>query len=112
MCMPMFHVAVAPCTHWSPLRNGVQTFVMRRFELETWLSCVQKHKITDLASVPPMIINVIMSEKTKNYDLSSVKNATCGAAPLEKGPQARFKKLLADDAVFTQVWGMTEYVLF
>lgn len=50
-----------------------------------------------------MIISIIMSDRTKKYDLSSVKFATCGAAPLEKGPQARFQELLADDAVLTQV---------
>lgn len=54
-----------------------------------------------------MIISIIMSDKTKKYDLSSVKFATCGAAPLDKGPQARFQSLL-DNAIFTQVWGMTE----
>lgn len=46
MCMPMFHVAVAPCTHWSPLKNGVETYVMRRFELETWLATIEKYRIT------------------------------------------------------------------
>lgn len=43
MCMPMFHVAVAPCTHWSPLSNGVKTYVMRRFELETWLKTIETY---------------------------------------------------------------------
>ena len=60
------------------------------------------------AKVPPMVITIIMSDKTKKYDLSSVKFATCGAAPLEKGPQARLQALLGKEAVFTQVWGMTE----
>ena len=32
----------------------------------------------------------------------------CGAAPLGKGPQSRFQALLAPDAPFCQVWGMTE----
>lgn len=108
MAMPMFHVATAPCTHFSPLHNGVQTFVHRRFELEPWLASIEKYQITDLATVPPIVIAVIMSDKTKKYSMASVKVATCGAAPLEKGPQSRFQALLAKDAVFTQVWGMTE----
>ena len=108
MAMPMFHVATAPCTHFSPLSNGVQTYVHRRFELESWLWSIEKHQITDLASVPPMIITVIMSDKKDKYSMKSVKFATCGAAPLDKEPQARFQALLAKDAPFTQVWGMTE----
>jgi acyl-CoA synthetase (AMP-forming)/AMP-acid ligase II len=105
MAMPMFHVATAPCTHFSPLNNGIQTYVMRRFELELWLQNIEKYQITDLASVPPIIISVIMSDKRKKYSMKSVKFATCGAAPLEKGPQARFQELLDGDAPFTQVWG-------
>ena len=108
MAMPMFHVATAPCTHFSPLANGVQTYVMRRFELEPWLQCIEKYEITDLASVPPIIISVIMSDMRKKYSMKSVKLATCGAAPLEKGPQSRFQALLDSSAPFTQVWGMTE----
>ena len=81
---------------------------MRRFELEPWLQCVEKHQITDLATVPPIIISTIMSDKRHEYSMKSVKFVTCGAAPLEKGPQARFQALLEKDARFTQVWGMTE----
>lgn len=108
MATPMFHVATAPCTHFSPLRNGVATYIMRRFELESWLKAVETHHITDTATVPPMVIAIINSDITPRYSLKSVKFAACGASPLEKGPQARFRKLLAEDAVFTQVWGMTE----
>lgn len=108
MAMPMFHVAIAPATHWSPLRNGAQIFVLRRFTLETYLGTVERHQITDLSSVPPMVIQIIMSEKTKQYSLKSVRFATCGAAPLEKGPQARLQALLDKSAPFTQCWGMTE----
>ena len=104
MAMPMFHVATAPCTHFSPLNNGVQTYVMRRFELEPWLYNIERYQITDLASVPPIIISVIMSDQRKKYSMKSVKFATCGAAPLEKGPQARFQELLDAHAPFTQVW--------
>jgi len=38
----------------------------------------------------------------------SLRNSWSGAAPLDKGLQARFKKLLRDDAPFNQVWGMSE----
>ena len=59
-----------------------------------------------------MIISVIMSDKTKKYSMKNVRFATCGAAPLEKGSQARFQALLSKDAPFTQVWGMTETTNF
>ena len=40
--------------------------------------------------------------------LKSVRAANCGAAPLDKHPQARLQALMSDSAPFTQVWGMTE----
>ena len=104
----MFHAAAVPSTHFGPLRSGFQIYVMRRFELDTFLAHLEKLKITDLAVVPPMALAIIMSESSKKYDLSSIKVTTCGAAPLDKGPQARLQKLLAREATVTQVWGMTE----
>ena len=90
MAMPMFHVATAPCTHWSPLNNGVQTFVMRRFELDPWLEAIETHQITDLASVPPVIVSVIMSNITKKYSITSVKFATCGRSATRERPSGSF----------------------
>ncbi|CAK1367525.1 unnamed protein product [Cercospora beticola] len=107
-CTPMFHVATAPCTHFSPLNNGVDTYIMRRFDLEAFLKYIEKYEITDCATVPPMVLQIINSDWTKKYSMKSIKFATCGAAPLEKTQQAKFQALLAKDAPFTQVWGMTE----
>lgn len=104
----MFHVATTPCTHFSPLNNGVRTYIMRRFELESYLQAIEKYQITDCATVPPMVLSIIQSALTKKYSLKSIKFATCGAAPLEKTQQEKFQKLLAPGAPFTQVFGMTE----
>lgn len=82
---------------------------MRRFDLETYLTTVEKYKVTDLALVPPIVIAILMSplSQKKPY-LRGARNAGCGAAPLDKNVQARFRSLMGDGAPFTQVWGMTE----
>ncbi|EME81249.1 uncharacterized protein MYCFIDRAFT_204241 [Pseudocercospora fijiensis CIRAD86] len=108
MCTPMFHVATCPSTHSSPLKNGVQTYVMRRFELESYFKSIEKYQITDCATVPPMVLQIINSDLKDKYSMKSIKFATCGTAPLEETQQAKFQALLADGAPFTQVWGMTE----
>lgn len=46
-----------------------------------------------------------MSPVSKKYDLSSLKFVQSGAAPLDKGPQTKFEKLMGNDGTFTQVWG-------
>lgn len=104
----MFHVSNVPRAHTSPLRGGMKTYVMRRFELESWLRNIERFGITEANAVPPMVIAVINSPLTQKYSLKSVRNGWAGAAPLAAEPQARFKALLRPDAPFNQVWGMSE----
>jgi 4-coumarate--CoA ligase len=104
----MFHVSNVPRAHTSPLRGGIKTYVMRRFELESWLRNIQRFQITEANMVPPMVIQVINSPLTKKYSLSSIRNSWVGAAPLAAEPQARYKALLRPDTPFNQVWGMSE----
>lgn len=84
---------------------------MRRYELKAHLAAASRFKITDMPLVPPLVIAIIMNaELTRDpaYSLHSVIYSTCGAAPLEKGPQARLKALINPKGTFNQVWGMTE----
>ena len=81
---------------------------MRRFDLESYLFNIEKFGITEIFVVPPLIMSIIMSPLGKKYSLHTIRQAMCGAAPLDKSPQARFKALLAPDVRVTQVWGMTE----
>ncbi|KAL1603854.1 hypothetical protein SLS60_005446 [Paraconiothyrium brasiliense] len=108
LCTPLFHVSNVPRAHTSPLHSGSKTYIMRRFELEPFLRNMERFKITELNMVPPMVIQVINSPLSRKYSLKAVKNGGCGAAPLAAEPQARMKALLNPDAVFNQVWGMSE----
>lgn len=104
----MFHAASAPVCHFAPLRTGDTIFVLKRFEVESYLASVERHKITDAAFVPPVVIAIINSPLSKKFNLKSIRYAHAGAAPLGKGEQARMKALLSEDAALGQVWGMTE----
>jgi 4-coumarate--CoA ligase len=104
----MFHVSNVPRAHTSPLRGGMKTYVMRRFELESWMRNIERFQITEANMVPPMVIQVINSPLTKKYSLASICNSWVGAAPLAAEPQARYKALLRPDTPFNQVWGMSE----
>jgi 4-coumarate--CoA ligase len=106
--LPMFHVATVPGIHASPFRSGHPIWIMRRFELEPFLAGIEKHQVTNLAMVPPLVIAIINSPLSRKYSLKSVRTAVVGAAPLDAGSQRRMRELMAPDATFTQVWGMTE----
>jgi 4-coumarate--CoA ligase len=106
--LPMFHVATVPGVHASPFRSGHAIWIMRRFELEPFLAGIERHQVTNLAVVPPLVIAIINSPLSNQYSLKSVRTAAVGAAPLDAGSQRRMRMLLAPNATFTQVWGMTE----
>jgi acyl-CoA synthetase (AMP-forming)/AMP-acid ligase II len=108
--LPMFHAAVSPRSMTTAWKVGETCYVMRRFEPSVFINAVATHRITELYLVPPLVIALIMhplSQRTPS-PLRSVRSGWVGAAPLTRETQARLTRLLAPDAKFTQVWGMTE----
>lgn len=82
---------------------------MRRFDLEQFLKTIDKYNVTDISMVPPIALAVLMSPLSHERPfLKKLRWAACGAAPMDRDVQARFRQLMGDDAPFTQVWGMTE----
>lgn len=51
LCNPFFHASQVPRGHTSPIRGGIVTYVMRRFDLEPWLQYVEKYNITEMGLV-------------------------------------------------------------
>lgn len=105
LTFPMFHAAAVPVSHTTTLKAGHVGIVMRRFDLQQFLSNIQNHAITELAMAPPIVVATVMAPITKNYDLTSIRGSASGAAPLDKGPQKKFEALMGVGAPFTQVWG-------
>lgn len=106
--LPMFHAATVPVAHTTPLRAGEKGIVYPRFDMEQFFQGIEKFQVTDLGVVPPQVVVMINSPLNKKYSLKSIRQAWVGAAPLDKGPQARLQALLRPDTPLTQVWGMTE----
>ncbi|KAF2709612.1 acetyl-CoA synthetase-like protein [Pleomassaria siparia CBS 279.74] len=109
--LPMFHASTAPSTHISALRAGHTQYIMPRFSIANYLNYLEKHKITDITLVPPVVTTLVSSPlplSTKQKCLRFVKRGIASAAPLDKDMQARFKALLSPDATFNQFWAMSE----
>ena len=85
---------------------GVPVYVMQTFVFEDFLAVIQKYKITHLQAAPPILIMLDKRPETKKYDISSVKNIMCGAAPLSRELQNTVQQNLNLSVV--QAWGMTE----
>lgn len=61
---------------------GLSTFVVRRFQLDTFCRAVQEQKITYACVVPPVILELVSDPRVAQYDLSSLRMMVSGAAPL------------------------------
>lgn len=57
---------------------------MSAFDLKSFCSIIQNHKITYTYVAPPVVLHLAKSPLVSEYDLSSLKMVTSGAAPLTK----------------------------
>lgn len=103
-------MACAPLAHTSILKAGRRTYILRRFDLELYLSTVERYAVNELMLVPPLAVLLVMSPMTKKYSLRTVRIVQIGAAPLSKDIQERLKLVINPDRkpLVNQVWGMTE----
>ncbi|KAJ5690786.1 hypothetical protein N7462_005178 [Penicillium macrosclerotiorum] len=91
---------------------GTSVVVMPKFDLDTYLGCVQKYRPDELALVPPIALMIVKDERTSKYDLTSVKRIMSAAAPLTNelasALEAKFRKVWKTEVFCTQSWGLTE----
>ncbi len=106
--LPLFHAAMVPLTHVSLLRSDYVTFIMRRFEIEPFLSSIQKYRITELMIVPPVALATIKHPLVRNYSFESVKMAVSGAGPLHTDHRNTLQEIMGAQTAVNQGWGMTE----
>ncbi|XP_020554373.1 4-coumarate--CoA ligase-like 9 isoform X2 [Sesamum indicum] len=81
--------------------------VMERYELSKMLRAVEEFKVTHLAVVPPIVVAMVKSNLTKNFDLGSLEAVGSGAAPLGIDLIEAFAKKFPTIFIF-QGYGMTE----
>ena len=82
--LPFFHIYGLTGLVHQTLHRGIEVVVMPGFDLKLFLQTVQEHKITFIYVAPPVIVRLARDKMVDDYDLSSVKMMTCGAAPLTK----------------------------
>lgn len=104
--LPLYHAYGQLWSIVAAARSHTPTYFMRAFNFEKFLQNIQNFKITHIQTAPPVVVMLAKRPETKKYDLSSMRNIVCGAAPLSKELQNdvtdRFKLKIV------QTWGMTE----
>ena len=79
---------------------------MGRFDMELFLSLLSEHKVTGLYSVPPVGLGLTLYPGVSNHDLSSLKWAFFGAAPMSPEMQNRIQDVMGFPIL--QGYGLTE----
>lgn len=83
--LPFFHIYGMVLILNLAIYRGITLVTMPRFDMQQFLELVQKHQITSLNLVPPLILGLAKQPIVDEYDLSSVRIIGSGAAPL--GPE-------------------------
>jgi acyl-CoA synthetase (AMP-forming)/AMP-acid ligase II len=81
LTVPLYHVAGVQAM-MSSIYGGRTLVLMRQFEVKEWMKTVQEERANRAMLVPTMLKWVIDDPEFKEYDLSSLKVITYGAAPM------------------------------
>jgi fatty-acyl-CoA synthase len=102
---PMFHVAALNMVAMPALMTGGTTVFMDRFEPGAVLDLIARHGVTVMFGVPAMFNALSQHPGWDQADLSSMRRALCGGAPV---PLATIHTWLDRGVTFLQGYGMTE----
>lgn len=80
--LPMFHAYGMFAFLVLRVRTGQCTVTLPQFDLATFLRLTSEHKVPHLYLVPPILLALARHPIVAQYDLSSVKVITVGAAPV------------------------------
>jgi acyl-CoA synthetase (AMP-forming)/AMP-acid ligase II len=80
--LPFFHIYGMTVIMNQALRTGATVVTMPRFELEAFLDLLERHRVTKLHLVPPIILALAKHPSVEGRDLSALTWINSGAAPL------------------------------
>ena len=104
--LPFFHIYGLTVLMNLTLAQGAEVVTMPRFDLGGFLEAIQEHKVTKVYVAPPILVALAKHPSVANYDLSSLRSITSGAAPLDEGLALAVEARLGVPVV--QGFGMTE----
>jgi len=106
LTVPLYHIAGLQAA-LAAVYGGRTLVVMRQFEPLEWLTLAQTHQVNRAMLVPTMLKRVMDHPQFHEFDLSSLKVITYGAAPM---PMEVIRQAIAEfpGARFINAFGQTE----
>jgi acyl-CoA synthetase (AMP-forming)/AMP-acid ligase II len=110
--LPFFHIYGLTVLMNQGLQWGGAVVTLPRFDLEQFLRVIQDQKITRAFVAPPIVLALAKHPLVDQFDLSSLRSITSGAAPLDaalaQAAQDRLRKGADTGVNVGQGYGMTE----
>ncbi|PSP88053.1 long-chain fatty acid--CoA ligase [Halobacteriales archaeon QS_4_69_34] len=108
LVLPLFHIFALNALMGTFLYTGASMVMLPRPEAEPMLNSIESHGITKFAGVPAMYTTMYREyrEQPEKYDLSTLEDANCAAAPLAESTRKEIEA--AWNVPVYEGWGMTE----
>jgi long-chain acyl-CoA synthetase len=104
--LPLFHIYMLTTVLLRCLNSGVEIMLRLRFDAAHTLDDIETGRATVFPGVPTMFIAMAAQRGIDKRDLSSLRTASCGGAPLPVEVAQRFEALTGRRV--GGGWGMTE----
>ena len=104
--LPFYHIYGMLVIMCGALRVGATVITMPRFDLEQFLSLIQRHGVTTGYLVPPIVLALAKHPMVDQYDLSTLTNIMSGAAPLAESVATTCAT--RNNVLVRQGYGLTE----
>jgi long-chain acyl-CoA synthetase len=106
MALPLFHIFGLNVILGLLTLNGATGLLIERFDPVPALRAIQEHRVTVLFGAPTMYTAWVAVPGAEQYDLSSVRLAVSGAAPLPPDVLRDFKSIFGVEIY--EGYGLTE----
>ena len=84
LVLPLFHVNAICVSCLAPITAGAQVTILARFNPATFLAAISRCRVTYFSAVPAIYARLAELPASGLGDLSSVRFAVCGAAPVSR----------------------------
>lgn len=104
--VPLFHVTGLNSQLVAFLYVGGTCVILKAYKTAEMIKAIERHRITVLFNVPTMYVLLLINEELKNTDISSLRMAAYGGAPMDRETIVALKERLGLDLY--NAYGLTE----
>lgn len=106
LALPLFHIYALNVILGLTLRVGATAVLVERFDPLGSLQLIERHEVTVVFGAPPMFVAWLNTPGVDSFDLSKVRLAVSGAAPLPAAVLEEFSRRIG--ITIWEGYGLTE----